>query len=111
MAEELRLQAAVADAAKNVEQGYNALSAGKPNEAERLFKAALKGLVARPQTAELLSSARWGLAESRYLQACAALEANHVQEARKLINAALEADSAHEDAKALEDYVNRNHGY
>lgn len=101
-AEELRRQSAAAKGAQNVSQAYKALKAGKPAEAERLFNDALATIPNRAQSKELLDSAKWGLAESKYLQARSALEAKDLEDARTLIDSALSIDPTHKDAKRLE---------
>jgi general secretion pathway protein D len=104
-AEELRRSAAAAKGQQSVQQAYKALDAGKPAEAERLFNDALASIPNRPQSKELLDSARFGLAESKYRQARAALEAKDLEGARDLIDSALAIDSTHRDAKRLEAKV------
>ncbi|MBQ7252730.1 MAG: hypothetical protein IJS32_09050 [Kiritimatiellae bacterium] len=104
-AEELRRSAAAAKGRQSVQQAYKALDAGKPAEAERLFNEALASIPNRPQSKELLDSARFGLAESKYRQARAALEAKDLEGARESIDSAIAIDPTHRDAKRLEAKV------
>lgn len=100
--EEVRRQAAAAKAAKDMEAGFNALSAGKPAEAERSFTDALTALPDRPQSRSLRENIRWGLAEAQYLQARTALQQMELPTSRKFLESALKNDPAHRGALALE---------
>jgi general secretion pathway protein D len=104
-AEELRRESANRKGKQLVTQGYKAVDAGKPAEAERLFNEALAAIPNRPQSAELRESAQYGLAHSKYLQARAALEAKNLDDARAFIDAALAADPSHKDAQRLEPKI------
>ena len=100
--EEVRRQAAEADALKASEIGFRALSDGDLIAAENSFSAALKGLPDRPQNAAVREQISWGLAEAQYLRARGMVQKNErLADARKLVDSALKNAPTHRGAQAL----------
>lgn len=101
--EEVRRQAAEADALKASETGFRALSDGSLITAETSFSSALRGLPDRPQNAAVREQISWGLAEAQYLRARAMVQKNErLAEARKLVDASLKVAPTHRGAQALD---------
>ena len=100
--EEVRRQAAEADALKASETGFRALSDGDYVAAEGEFAAALKNLPDRPQNAAVREQIAWGLAEAQYLHARALIQEEQLVEARKLVDSALANAKDHRGAQALD---------
>ncbi len=91
--EEVRRQAAEAEALKASETGFRALTDGDLITAENAFSAALKGLPDRPQNVDVRDQISWGLAEAEYLRARAMVQKKErLEDARKLVDAALSND-------------------
>ncbi len=100
--EEIRRQAAEADARKSAEAGFRSMSDGDYASADQSFSAALGNLPDRPQTAELRQQISWGLAEAQYLRARELVQKNErLPEARKLVDSALANAPDHRGAQAL----------
>ena len=101
--EEVRRQAAEADALKASEVGFKALSDGDYVAAETAFSSALKGMPDRPQNAPVIEQISWGLAEAQYLRARGMVQKNErLEDARKLVDSALKAAPTHRGAQALD---------
>ena len=101
--EEVRRQAAEASALKASEAGFRALTAGDLVAAESSFSIALKELPDRPQNADVRKQIAWGLAEAQYLRARPMVQNNErLEEARKLLDSALENAPDHRGAQVLE---------
>ena len=106
--EEVRRQAAEADALKASEIGFRALSDGDLVTAENSFLSALKGLPDRPQNAAVREQISWGLAEAQYLRARAMVQKKErLTEARKLLDSALKAAPTHRGAQALDKRLSK----
>ena len=100
--EEVRRQAAEADALKASEVGFLALRDGDLITAENSFSSALKGLPDRAQNAAVREQISWGLAEAQYLRARTMVQKNErLEEARKLLDSALKVAPTHRGAQAL----------
>jgi general secretion pathway protein D len=101
--EEVRRQAAEADALKASEVGFKALSDADYVAAETAFSAALNGLPDRPQNADVRKQIAWGLAEAQYLRARGLVQKNErLPEARKLVDSSLRNAPDHRGAQALD---------
>ena len=101
--EEVRRQAAEADALKASEVGFKALSDGDYVAAETAFSSALKGMPDRPQNAPVIEQISWGLAEAQYLRARGMVQKNErLGDARKLVDSALKVAPTHRGAQALD---------
>ena len=100
--EELRRQAAEADALKASDAGFAALSKGEYAKAESALNSALINLPDRPQNAAVRDQIMKGLAEAQYLRAHALVQKKErPEEARRLVDSALKNDPAHRGALAL----------
>lgn len=101
--EEVRRQAAEADALKASEVGFRALSDADYVTAENSFASALSNLPDRPQNVAVREQVSWGLAEAQYLRARGMVQKKErLEEARKLVNSALKAAPTHRGAQALD---------
>ena len=101
--EEVRRQAAEADALKSSEAGFKALTDGDLVAAENAFTSALKNLPDRPQNAAVRDQIAWGLAEAQYLRARGMVQKNErLEDARKLVDSALANAKDHRGAQALD---------
>ncbi|HPC19435.1 MAG: hypothetical protein KBC66_09335 [Kiritimatiellae bacterium] len=106
--EEIRRQAAEATARQSAEAGFKALSGNDLIAAENAFSSALNTLPDRPQTADLRKQIAWGLSEAQYLRARAMVQKQErLEEARKLVDAALAASPDHRGALALNKRLTR----
>ncbi|HAL91722.1 MAG TPA: hypothetical protein DCM68_01700 [Verrucomicrobia bacterium] len=102
MQEEVRRQAAEADARKASETAFRALSDADYITAENSFSSALSGLPERPQNDTLRKDISWGLAEAQYLRARDMVQKRErLEEARKLLNSALKVAPDHQGALSL----------
>ncbi len=101
--EEIRRQAAEVEALKASDAGFAALSQGDYVAAEKSLADALSNLPDRPQNVPVRDQIAKGLAEVQYLRAYGMAKKNErLEEARKLVDAALKNDPAHRGAKALD---------
>ena len=101
--EEIRRQAAEVDALKASDAGFAALSQADYVAAEKSLSDALNGLPDRPQNVPVRDQIAKGLAEAQYLRAYGMVKkSERLEEARKLVDAALKNDPAHRGAKALD---------
>ena len=101
--EEVRRQAAEANALKASETGFRALSDGDYVTAENSFLSSLRELPDRPQNAAVREQISWGLAEAQYLRARGMVQKNErLADARKLVDSALKAAPTHRGAQALD---------
>ena len=101
--EEVRRQAAEANALKASETGFRALSDGDFITAENSFASSLRELPDRPQNAAVREQISWGLAEAQYLRARGMVQKNErLADARKLVDSALKAAPTHRGAQALD---------
>ncbi|MDR0993537.1 MAG: hypothetical protein LBN38_03080 [Verrucomicrobiota bacterium] len=108
MREEVRRQAAEADALKSSETGFRALSAGDYVAAETAFTSALNTMPERAQTAAARDQMAWGLAEAQYLRARGMVQRNErLEDARTLVDSALKASPSHRGAQALDKRLSR----
>ena len=106
--EEIRRQAAEVDALKASDAGFAALSQGDYVAAEKSLADALNGLPDRPQNVPVRDQIAKGLAEVQYLRAYGMVKKNErLEEARKLVDAALKNDSGHRGAKALDKRLSK----
>ncbi|MGD9612554.1 MAG: hypothetical protein AB7V22_06585 [Kiritimatiellia bacterium] len=106
--EEIRRQAAEIDALKASDAGFAALSQGDYVAAEKSLADALSNLPDRPQNVPVRDQIAKGLAEAQYLRAYGMVRKNErLEEARKLVDAALKNDPTHRGAKALEKKLTR----
>ena len=100
--EEIRRQAAEADALKASDAGFESLSKGDYLAAENSLSAALNNLPDRPQNDQLRKQMSRGLAEAQYLRARPLVQkGERLEEARKLVDAALKNDPENRGAQAL----------
>jgi len=101
--EEVRRQAAEAEALKASEVGFRSLSDEDYVTAELSFADALAGLPDRPQNEDVREQIAWGLAEAQYLRARGMVKKNErLTDARKLLDSALEVAPDHRGAQSLE---------
>jgi len=101
--EEIRRQAAEADALKASEEGFTALRDKDYVVAEKAFDAALNGLPDRPQNDAVKEQIAWALADAKYNRALGMMKDEaRLPEARKLLDAALAAAPDHRGAQKLE---------
>ena len=106
--EEVRRQAAEADALKASDAGFAALSQGDYVAAEKSLSDAMAGLPDRPQNAAVRDQIVKGLAEAQYLRAHGMVQKNErLEEARKLVDSALKNDPNHRGAQALNKKLTR----
>jgi general secretion pathway protein D len=106
--EEVRRQAAEADALKASEAGFRSLSDGDLIAAENSFSSALKNLPDRPQNNAVREQISWGLAEAQYLRARGMVQKNErLADARKLVDSALKAAPTHRGAQALDKRLSK----
>lgn len=100
--EEVRRQAAEADADALAKQGFAALDAGKPAAAAGLFSDALSQMPVRAQTADARQRITWGLAQAKYLQAIDYMkDPATYPDARQAVDDGLAADPSHLALKRL----------
>jgi general secretion pathway protein D len=110
--EEIRRQAAEADARKASEVGFKALSDGDLVTAENSFSSALKNLPDRPQNDTLRKDISWGLAEAQYLRARTMVQKNErLADARKLVDSAIKVAPTHRGAQALSKRLTKLEAY
>ncbi len=100
--EEIRRQAAEANALKASENGFRSLSDANYIAAEQAFTSALSNLPDRPQNEAVREQIQWGLAEAQYLRARAMVQnRERFEEARKLVDSAIRTAPTHRGAQAL----------